>query len=130
MYQRCFCWHSVLNQGGRTTVRNFARELSRRDVFRVGITYIVVSWLVSQVVELALDSFDAPDWIIKTVLLVLVLGFPSEFLSPLLFPLGKIQLDRPEAEYPQERVPGVHRVTGHAPDNGIENQLAVENRLQ
>ncbi len=42
-------------------MRNFARELSRRNVFRVGIAYIVVGWLVAQVAELALDSFDAPD---------------------------------------------------------------------
>ena len=45
-------------------------------MLRVGIAYIVVSWLIAQVAELALDSFDAPDWVIKTILLVLVLGFP------------------------------------------------------
>ncbi len=57
-------------------MRNFAKELSRRNVFRVGIAYIVVSWLVAQVAELALASFDAPGWVIKTILLVLALGFP------------------------------------------------------
>ena len=61
---------------GRTPVRNFAKELSRRNVFRVGIAYIVVSWLIAQVAELALDSFEAPGWVVKTILLVLALGFP------------------------------------------------------
>ena len=42
----------------------------------MGIAYIVVSWLTAQVAELALDSFDAPVWVIKTILLVLLLGFP------------------------------------------------------
>lgn len=66
----------MASQGDRGTVRNFTRELSRRNVFRVGIAYIVVSWLIAQVAELALASFDAPGWVIKTILLVLVLGFP------------------------------------------------------
>ena len=57
-------------------MREFAKELSRRNVFRVGIAYIVVSWLIAQVAELALDSFDAPGWVVKTILLVLALGFP------------------------------------------------------
>ena len=57
-------------------MRAFAKELSRRNVFRVGIAYVVVSWLIAQVAELALDSFAAPDWVIKTILLVLALGFP------------------------------------------------------
>ncbi len=57
-------------------MRNFAKEMSRRNVFRVGIAYIVVSWLIAQVAELALDSFDAPGWVMKTILLVLTLGFP------------------------------------------------------
>ena len=61
-------------------MRNFAKELSRRNVFRVGIAYIVVGWLVAQVAELALESFEAPGWVIKTILLVLVLGFPVVLL--------------------------------------------------
>ena len=57
-------------------MQEFAKELSRRNVFRVGIAYIVICWLIAQAAELALDSFDAPAWVIKTILLVLVLGFP------------------------------------------------------
>lgn len=51
-------------------------ELKRRNVVRVGIAYILVAWLLAQVAELALDSFDAPGWVIKSVLLLLALGLP------------------------------------------------------
>lgn len=51
-------------------------ELKRRNVFRVAIAYSIVAWLVAQVAELALDSFGAPDWVMKTLLLLLVLGLP------------------------------------------------------
>ena len=54
----------------------FFDELKRRNVFKVGIAYLIVAWLIAQVTELALDSFVAPDWIIKTVLFLLVIGFP------------------------------------------------------
>ncbi len=49
-------------------MRDFTKELSRRNVFRVGIAYIVVSWLIAQVAELAFASFDAPAWVLKTIL--------------------------------------------------------------
>lgn len=66
----------MAHEWDRDNLREFAKELSRRNVFRVGIAYIVVSWLIAQVAELALASFEAPGWVIKTILLVLVLGFP------------------------------------------------------
>lgn len=51
-------------------------ELKRRNVVRVGIAYVLVAWLLAQVAELALDSFEAPGWVIKAVLLLLALGLP------------------------------------------------------
>ncbi len=51
-------------------------ELKRRNVVRVGLAYVLVAWLLAQVAELALDSFDAPVWVIKSVLLLLALGLP------------------------------------------------------
>ncbi len=54
----------------------FIQELKRRNVFRVAIAYAVVAWLIAQVAALALDSFGAPDWVIQTVLFLLIAGFP------------------------------------------------------
>ena len=51
-------------------------ELKRRNVIRVGIAYVVIAWLIAQVADLALDNFEAPGWIIKTILLLLALGLP------------------------------------------------------
>ena len=55
---------------------SFIDELKRRNVIRVAIAYVIVVWLIAQVTELALDSFAAPDWVMKTVLFLLVIGFP------------------------------------------------------
>jgi TolB-like protein len=57
-------------------VSGIFNELKRRNVVRVGVAYILVAWLLAQVAELALDSFEAPGWVIKAVLLMLALGLP------------------------------------------------------
>ena len=55
---------------------SFFNELKRRNVVRVSIGYVIVAWLVAQVVELAADSFGAPDWVMKMIITVLALGLP------------------------------------------------------
>jgi hypothetical protein len=55
---------------------SFFKELKRRKVFTVGIGYLLVAWLVAQVLQLVFESFGTPDWAIKTVLVLLAAGFP------------------------------------------------------
>ena len=55
---------------------SFFAELKRRNVVRVGIAYIVLSWLVLQVVDVVLNNMAAPDWLFGAVLLLLAVGFP------------------------------------------------------
>ena len=51
-------------------------ELKRRNVFKVGIAYVIVAWLVAQVLQLVFESFGTPAWAIKTVLVLLATGLP------------------------------------------------------
>ena len=55
---------------------SFIEELKRRNVIRVSIAYVVVAWLVSQVAEFAIETFGAPDWVLKIFVVFLMLGFP------------------------------------------------------
>jgi len=57
-------------------MRGFFEELRYRNVFRVAIAYIVASWLVAQATDLAADAFDAPDWVMKMLIVVLLIGLP------------------------------------------------------
>ena len=50
-------------------------ELKRRNVFRVGLFYIVSAWLIVQVAETLLPIFDVPDGVLRAIVLILVLGF-------------------------------------------------------
>jgi TolB-like protein/Tfp pilus assembly protein PilF len=55
---------------------SFIAELKRRNVFKVGAAYVVMAWLIAQGVDVFLENFGAPDWVIKTILMLLVIGFP------------------------------------------------------
>jgi TolB-like protein/cytochrome c-type biogenesis protein CcmH/NrfG len=55
---------------------SFFAELKRRNVFKVGIAYAVVAWLILQVADVMIDNIGAPDWLFQSIVLVLGLGFP------------------------------------------------------
>jgi len=57
-------------------VSSFFQELKRRNVVRIGLAYIVTAWILAQVADLALEAFAAPAWVMKTVLLLMLIGFP------------------------------------------------------
>jgi TolB-like protein/Flp pilus assembly protein TadD len=54
---------------------NIFEELKRRNVFRVGLAYLISAWVIAQVASLILDSIKAPDWVMQALLLLLALGF-------------------------------------------------------
>jgi TolB-like protein len=54
---------------------SFIDELKRRNVFRVGIAYVIVGWLLAQVAEFATENFGAPEWVLKIFVVFLLLGF-------------------------------------------------------
>ena len=61
-------------------------ELKRRNVFRVGIAYIVGAWLLAQIADLVLDVIGAPDIVLRSVVAVLALGFLKHYVQVALRP--------------------------------------------
>ena len=51
-------------------------ELKRRNVIKVSVAYVIVAWVVLQVADVLLNNLEAPAWIFKVILLVLIVGFP------------------------------------------------------
>src|SRR5438045_5465438 len=56
--------------------RNFFAELKRRNVYKVAIAYVVVSWLLIQAASIFFPAFDAPPWVMKIFIIVIIFGFP------------------------------------------------------
>ena len=56
--------------------RNFFAELKRRNVYKVAVAYAVVAWLLLQAASIFLPAFDAPPWVMKIFIIVIIFGFP------------------------------------------------------
>lgn len=54
---------------------SFVEELKRRNVFRMGLAYALLAWLLLQVSDVVLNNVAAPDWVFTAIVLVLGLGF-------------------------------------------------------
>jgi adenylate cyclase len=54
-------------------MKNFLAELKRRNVHKGAIVYAVIAWLLIQVAFIPV--FEVASWAIKTLIVLLVLGF-------------------------------------------------------
>ena len=52
------------------------QELKRRNVFRLGIAYVLVAWVLLQVIDFTLEVIAAPDWILQVFVLAAAVGLP------------------------------------------------------
>jgi len=68
-------------------MKKFFTELKRRNVVRVGIAYIVVSWLALQFVDVVQDPLNLPMWLPRVVIILLAIGFPISLIISWAFEL-------------------------------------------
>ena len=55
---------------------SFLGEIRRRKVFQVSAVYLVVAWMIMQVVDVVNEPLNLPDWFDTVVILFLGIGFP------------------------------------------------------
>jgi hypothetical protein len=53
-------------------------ELKRRNVFRVGVAYAIVGWLLIEVASVVLPTFKAPEWVLQVCTFLVFFVFPLE----------------------------------------------------
>jgi serine/threonine-protein kinase len=85
--------------------RTFLAELKRRHVYRVAIAYGVVAWLLIQVATQVFPSFEIPNWVVRLVVLVSVLGFPISLIIAWAFEMTPQGMKREEEIAPNEYIP-------------------------
>src|SRR6266480_4027707 len=75
---------------------NFFTELKRRHVYKVAIAYGVVAWLLIQVATQVFPFFEVPNWAVRLVVLLIVIGFPIALVIAWAFELTPEGLKRTE----------------------------------
>jgi TolB-like protein/cytochrome c-type biogenesis protein CcmH/NrfG len=83
--------------------RDFLSELKRRNVYKVAIAYAVVAWLLMQVASQLFPFFDIPNWAVRLVVLLLVIGFPIALVLAWAFELTPEGIKRTAEIEPRHR---------------------------
>ncbi len=84
----------------------FLGELKRRNVFRVGIAYVVLGWLVIQITDTVAPALRLPDWTLSLVTWLGVIGFPFALLFAWAFELTPEGIKRSDEVAPEDSVTG------------------------
>src|SRR5438552_6109434 len=90
---------------------NFFSELKRRNVYKVAFTYAVVGWLFVQVATQVFPFFEIPNWAVRLIVLMIVLGFPIALVIAWAFELTPEGLKRTEDA---DRAPAARKPREHA----------------
>ncbi len=64
---------------------NFFAELKRRNVYKVAVAYIVAGWALSQGIAQVFPVFDIPNWVIRLIVLLMVIGLPIALVLAWMF---------------------------------------------
>jgi TolB-like protein/Tfp pilus assembly protein PilF len=75
---------------------SLAAELRRRNVFRVAAAYLVVGWLLTEVLTTILPALGAPEWSETAVIYIFVLGFIAALVLAWFFELTPDGIKRDE----------------------------------
>lgn len=66
---------------------SFVSELKRRKVFQVAAVYLVVAWLIMQVVDVVNEPLRLPEWFATVAILIVAIGFPIALILSWAFDL-------------------------------------------
>ena len=82
-------------------------ELKRRNVFRVGIAYVIGAWVLLQLTDIVGEILELPPWGGKLILLIIVVGLPITIFAAWAFELTpegikrENEVDRTQSITPQ-----------------------------
>ena len=84
--------------------RNFFAELKRRNVYKVAVAYAVVAWLLIQAASILFPTFEAPPWVMKVFVAVILLGFPVALIFSWAFEITPEGIKREEDVSPGDSI--------------------------
>jgi TolB-like protein/cytochrome c-type biogenesis protein CcmH/NrfG len=93
--------------------RSLVAELKRRNVFKAGVAYLALGWVVTQVTSTVAPAFNLPGWIVPVVVWIGVIGFPFVIAFSWIYELTPEGLKR-ESEI--DRSASITHVTGRRID--------------
>jgi hypothetical protein len=104
----------------------FLEELKRRHVWRVAIAYAIAGWLIVQVATQVFPFFNIPNWTVRLVVLLIVIGFPIVVAFAWVYELTPDGIRRTApADSPDARQGTEHRQIGRKLNSVIISVLVL-----
>jgi TolB-like protein/tetratricopeptide (TPR) repeat protein len=100
----------------------FIAELKRRNVFRVGVAYLFLGWVVIQVTDTVAPALNLPDWTLALVTWIGIIGFPFALFFAWAF---ELTTEGVKLEKDVDRSQSVTHTTGRKLDFAIIGFLVV-----
>jgi TolB-like protein/Flp pilus assembly protein TadD len=94
-----------------TNNSSFFAELKRRNVYKVAVAYIVAGWALSQGIAQVFPVFDVPNWAIRVIVLLIIVGLPIALVLAWMFELTPQGIKRTEIA---DAMPATTRRKKHA----------------
>jgi TolB-like protein len=85
-------------------LEDFFAELKRRKVYSVAIAYVVGGWALAQGIAQVLPVFDTPNWVVRLLVVLIVLGFPLALTLSWFFDFTRYGIVRTPDRLPQSRI--------------------------
>jgi TolB-like protein len=93
---------------------SFIKELMRRNVFRVVLTYAVAGWLLVEGMDLLTETFEAPPWVMKVFIGAVLLGILPVAIFSWVYEVTPEGIKKEATDHP-----------AHAPGSGRKLDIAV-----
>src|SRR6476620_2723363 len=89
---------------------NFFAELKRRNVYKVAVAYAVAGWALSQGIAQVFPVFDVPNWVIRSIVVLIIIGLPIALVLAWMFEITPQGIKRTETA---DAMPGTARQKKH-----------------
>ena len=74
--------------------KKFFAGLNRRKVYSVAVAYLIAGWALAQGIAQVLPVFDIPNWVVRLIVLLIILGFPVALALSWFFDLTRYGIVR------------------------------------
>jgi len=104
---------------------NLFSELKRRNVYKVAVAYAVVGWLLVQVATQVFPFLEIPNWVVRLVIALVVIGFPIALVIAWAFEATPQGIKRTEDVDPFDSRSGQVLTAGRASKNHVWIYIVV-----
>ena len=77
-------------------LKKYIDELKRRNVFKAGIAYLIVAWVIAEVASVVFPTFNAPAYFMKALLIILIIGFPINLVFAWIYDINREGIKKTE----------------------------------